>query len=75
MNKNQIHARLIEQGSNFRQFALTNGYPYRTVIAAVDRWAGSKKLPRGLLTFHILRDLSRQIGTDVIPGIRSTENN
>lgn len=75
MTKNQIHAKLIEQGLTFRQFALAHNYTPRTVLAAVDRWAGSNKLPRGLLTFHILRDLSRQIGTDVIPGIRSTENN
>ncbi|SFB30231.1 hypothetical protein [Azotobacter beijerinckii] len=69
MNKRQIHARLIELGSNFRQFALSHGYEPRTVTQAVERWAESKNLPRGRLTFRILRDLSREIGAEVIPGI------
>lgn len=42
MNKRQIQARLIERGSNFRQFALGAGYEPRTVTQAVSRWAGKK---------------------------------
>jgi len=34
MKKRQIHARLIEQGSNFRRFALAHGYKPRTVTQA-----------------------------------------
>ncbi|EDX5567480.1 hypothetical protein GQG59_001384 [Salmonella enterica] len=49
MNKYQIHARLIEQKSNFRQFAINGGYEPRTVTQAVDRWAGKQELPRGRL--------------------------
>lgn len=75
MEKRQIQARLIERGSNFRQFALSHGYEVRTVTQVVQRWAGHNKLPRGRLTFQILRDLSRVIGKEVLPGIlaESTE--
>lgn len=71
MEKRQIQARLIERGSNFRQFALSHGYEVRTVTQVVQRWAGHNKLPRGRLTFQILRDLSRVIGKEVLPGILS----
>ena len=69
MKKCQIQARLIERGSNFRQFAISHGYEVRTVTQVVQRWAGQKTLPRGRLTFQILRDLSRVIGKEVLPGI------
>ena len=77
MEKRQIQARLIERGSNFRQFALSHGYEVRTVTQVVQRWAGNKKLPRGRLTFQILRDLSRMIGKEILPGIlaESAEQN
>lgn len=69
MNKRQIHAKLIENGSNFRQFALTHGYTPRTVTQVVDRYAGGEQLPCGRLTFGILRDLSKFIGAEVVPGL------
>jgi len=68
MKKQQIHARLIEQGSNFRRFALAHGYKSRTVTQAVERWAGSDDQPRGRLSFAILRTLSREIGREIVPG-------
>ncbi|MCX9038970.1 hypothetical protein NLN82_23375 [Citrobacter portucalensis] len=69
MNNRQIQARLVEQGGSYRQFALNNGYAPRTVTQAVARWAGKSELPRGRLTFKILRDLSSTIGEEIIPGI------
>lgn len=69
MAPNQIRARLVENGSSFRQFALAHGYEPRTVTQAVERWAGQEGLPRGRLTFSILRDLSREIGEEILPGI------
>lgn len=69
MNKRQIHARLIEQGLTFRQFALKKGYDPRTVTQTVSRWAGSSVLPNGRISFSIMRDLSQQIGVDLIPGL------
>lgn len=69
MEKRQIQARLIERGSNFRQFAISHGYEVRTVTQVVQRWAGHNTLPRGRLSFRILRDLSRMIGKEVLPGI------
>lgn len=73
MNKHQIHVRLVEQHSSFRQFALSRGYKPRTVTQAVNRWAGSYEFPRGRLTYKILRDLSDAIGVEVIPGILGGE--
>jgi len=69
MKKRQIHARLIEQGSNFRRFALAHGYKPRTVTQAVKRWAGSDDQPRGRLSFAILQTLSREIGREIVPGV------
>lgn len=69
MNKRQIHARLIEQGLSFRQFALAHNYDPRTVTQTVARWAGSETLPNGRIAFSIMRDLSRQVGTELIPGL------
>ncbi|WP_313128856.1 hypothetical protein [Stutzerimonas nitrititolerans] len=69
MNKRQIHARLIEQGLTFRKFALTKGYDPRTVTQTVARWAGSQTLPNGRIAFSIMRDLSVQIGIELIPGV------
>lgn len=69
MNKRQIQARLIEQGLSFRQFALTKGYEPRTVTQTVERWAESAELPNGRIAFSIMRDLSQQIGAELIPGL------
>jgi len=68
MKKQQIHARLIEKGSNFRRFALAHGYKPRTVTQTVKRWAGSDDQPRGRLSFAILQTLSREIGSEIVPG-------
>ena len=69
MEKRLIQARLIERGSNFRQFAISHGYEPRTVTQAIQRWAGHTNLPSGRLTFRILQDLSVFIGQEVLPGI------
>ena len=69
MKKQQIHARLIERGSNFRQFAKAHGYQPRTVTQVVSRYAGSKTQPRGRLSFAILRALSREVGKEIVPGV------
>lgn len=75
MEKHQIQARLIENGSNFRQFAISHGYEPRTVTQVVKRWAGHDKYPQGRLSFRILQDLSRMIGKEVVPGILTESNN
>ena len=69
MTPNQIRARLIEQDLSFRQFALARGYDPSTVTQTVARWAGSETLPNGRIAFSIMRDLSRQIGAELIPGL------
>ncbi len=69
MKKRQIHARLIEQGTNFRQWALAHHYEPRTVTQVVSRYAGRNVLPRGRLSYAILRSLSRDLGREVVPGV------
>jgi len=68
MKKRQIHARLIEQGTNFRRWALEHGYQPRTVTQVVSRWAGRNEQPRGRLSFHILQALSQAVGSEIVPG-------
>lgn len=70
LTKRQIRARLVEQGSSLRQFALLNGYNERSVLQAVDRWAGKRGFPRGRMTFDILKKLSNTVDGDVVEGIR-----
>ena len=74
IEKRLIQARLIERGSNFRQFAISHGYEPRTVTQAIQRWAGHTNLPSGRLTFRILQDLSVFIGQEVLPGILQKEH-
>lgn len=69
MNKRQIHAGLIEQGLSFRKFAISKGYDPRTVTQTVARWAGSQTLPNGRVAFSIMRELSVQLGNELIPGL------
>ena len=69
MTKHQVLARLVEQQSNFRKFALAHHYNPRTVVQTVDRYVGTDKQPRGILTYKILRDLSTAIGEPVIQGL------
>lgn len=64
-----IQARLVAQNSSFRQFALERGYKPRTVTQVVARWANKQEMPRGHLSLCILRDLSRTIGQEIVPGI------
>jgi len=69
MNRHQIRARLIERGSSYRQWALDRGYQPRTVTQAVARWAGKDTLPRGRLTYRVLRELSQFIEEEITKGI------
>lgn len=73
LTKLQIRARLMERDSSLRQFALTHGYKPRTVTQIVSRWAGSESLPNGRVSFRIMRDLSKVIDAEVIPGILNEE--
>ena len=68
-----VQARLIEQGSNLRRFAITNGYLPRTVSQTVYRWAGQQGEPRGRLTYKILNDLSKTVGYEIIKGPLETD--
>lgn len=74
MQHNQIHARLIERGSNFEQWAKANGYKPRTVTQSVKRWAGADTLPQGRLTFRILQELSLFIEAEILPGLLTEDS-
>lgn len=70
MKRHQIRAHLLmASGLSYRQWAIKHGYGPRTVTQAVARYAGKKGLPRGRLTFRILRDLSQTIGKEVVAGV------
>lgn len=69
MEKHQVRARLVERGSSYRQWAIVNNYQPRTVTQAVSRWAGKSELPRGRLTYRILRDLSQELGQEITRGV------
>ena len=69
MEKAKIRARLVERGTSYRQWAIAHNYHPRTVTQAVNRWAGKADLPRGRLTYNILRDLSQYIGAEVTKGV------
>lgn len=69
MQKHLIRARLMERGTSYRRWAIERGYQPRTVTQVVDRWAGRSDLPRGRLSFAILRDLSKYIGKEVVKGV------
>lgn len=65
----KVRALLVERGSSIRKFALDHGYKPRSVQQALERWVGRDSLPLGRLTFRMLRDLSIEIGQEVVPGI------
>ena len=73
MTYTTVRARLVEQGSSIRNFALNHGYKPRSVQQAVERWAGRDSLPLGRLTYKILQDLSHEIGQEIVPGILEGE--
>lgn len=73
MNSNQIRARLVEKGSSFRSFALAHGHNPRNVTQVVARWAGETRLPNGRQAFAIMRDLSLEIGVELLPGLLSDD--
>lgn len=70
MNAAQCRHRLLRAtGLTYRQWAMAKNLNPRTVTQAVNRYAGRHTLPRGRLTFQILRDLSDAIGAEVVRGI------
>lgn len=69
MKKHSVRARLVEQGSSLRAWAIDNGFQPRTVAQAVHRWAGKDRLPRGLTTYRILQKLSQEIGEEITKGV------
>jgi lambda repressor-like predicted transcriptional regulator len=60
--KNEVIGRLRMAGLNMKKFAMELGYEPDTVRKVVNRYAGSKKRPRGALAQEILQKLRERIG-------------
>lgn len=73
MKPHQVRAALVARKTSYKQWALAHRYEPRMVVYAVNTYAGSQRKPRGLVTFRILRDLSREIGREISPGILRSE--
>lgn len=69
MNPQAVRAQLMLRGLSYRAWARARKYEPRMVVYAVNTYAGGDRLPRGRLTFRILRDLSKTIGKDIVPGV------
>lgn len=66
----EVKRALYRRGLTMRGWCERHGYSYRTALNAVDRHAGGHaREPWGQTTRAILRDLSREIGREIIPGI------
>jgi hypothetical protein len=73
MTRKELNIALAEQETNLRQWALDHGYKPRTVQQVVQRYIGTDREPRGRLTYKILRELSRTLGKEILPGILKDE--
>ncbi|PJJ97749.1 hypothetical protein CO615_06700 [Lysobacteraceae bacterium NML75-0749] len=69
MKRNQVRALLVERGMSYRKWAIAHGYEPRMVVYAVNTYAGRSRLPKGRLTFKILKDLSLSLGQEIAPGV------
>jgi transposase len=65
----QVQRTLYEQGKTLRSWCRKHGHSYRTTLNALSRHAGGHaREPWGRKTRAALRDLSREIGQEIIPG-------
>jgi hypothetical protein len=71
MTKQEVFDKLEAKRTNCRQFALVYGYDPRTVPKVITRYANTRRVPRGVQTCAILRDLSAVIGEPVIDGLEA----
>jgi hypothetical protein len=69
MTKNEILTHLFLRGQTLRGWARAHGYKPGTVDKVVARWAGCQDEPQGRLSYRILRDLSVEMGREIVPGL------
>jgi hypothetical protein len=69
MTKRELRHALLSRGYTLSGWAAAHHYKQRIVQSAVDRWMGREGLPQGPLTYRILRDLSKEVGQELVPGI------
>jgi hypothetical protein len=73
MTRKELNIALAEKETNLRQWAIDHDYKPRTVQQVVQRYIGADREPRGRLTYKILRELSRTLGKEILPGILDNE--
>lgn len=73
MKPAHVRAQLVARETSYRRWALERGYDPRLVTSVVSRYAGAQRLPRGRVSFRILRDLSQFIGKEIAPGALSVK--
>ncbi len=59
--KNEVIGRLRIAGLSMKDFAVAEGYEPDTVRKVVNRYAGSRKRPRGNLAQEILKKLRSRV--------------
>lgn len=69
MKKANVRSLLVARDMSYRRWAMARGYDPRLVTSVVSRYAGTHKLPRGRLSYRILRELSQYIGKEIVPGV------
>jgi len=66
----QVTRDLRARGYTLSYWAREHGYHPQAAWNAVNRYAGHPdREPWGRTTFAILRDLSREIGREIVPGV------
>jgi hypothetical protein len=69
VKKARVRSILVAREMSYRRWAMDRGFDPRLVTSVVSRYAGTHKLPRGRLSYRILRDLSEFIGEEIVPGV------
>lgn len=66
----RVRARLLSRtGMSIRAWSMARNYKPRNVHAALTRWAGRNRPPMGRIAFRVLRDMSQDIGEEIVPGL------
>lgn len=73
MKPAHVRSLLVARETSYRRWALERGYAPRLVASVVSRYAGAHRLPRGRVSFRILRELSQFIGKEITPGVLGEE--
>ncbi len=65
----ELRAALLMRGMTLADWARSRGHDPKLARRIAHRWADRPGLPRGPLTRGILKDLSKDLGTAIPPGM------